>query len=388
MRWYFVFIKSFKEQIRDYWILLLTISLAPFFVFMYYMMVETESPEFNIILVNQDEGTLFMGKPINLGDSLITYMQKESMDQETSMLNYTEQEERLAGINLLQEGEADVMLVFPGQLTRTLLNPEYNAPTGTLLEIVGNVTDMQYIIGAVWSEELVNQFIREASGIALPLGWKETTLGHSGQRTTFELYVPGMMILAIIMMIFSASAAIVREPEAKTLERLKISNLSALEFLGGISLIQVIVAIISLLLTMLVAVSLGYILLPGTFWFIMLVAFLTSLSMIAFSLIVAAICRSIKDVAIIGTFPLVILMFFTGAAFPISGGKLFTIAGITFHVNDILSPTWAVDALNKVLIRGQEIKETIPDLTMILVLTLAYFIIGVWAFRRRHMRAA
>ncbi len=388
MRWYFVFIKSIREQIRDYWILLLTISLAPFFVFMYYMMVEAETPEFNIILINQDEGIFSGDQPINLGDSLIYYMQQASMTPETSMLQYAEQDERSEGINLLQEGKADVMVVIPRQLSLVLLNPENNESTEKLLELVGDVSDMQYIIGAVWSEELINQFIREASGISLPVGWKETTLGYSGQRTTFELYVPGMMILAVIMMIFSASAAIVREPEAKTLERLKISNLSALEFLGGISLIQVIIAIISLLLTMLVAVSMGYTLLPGTFWFIMLVAFFTSLSMIAFSLIVAAICRSIKDVAIIGTFPLFILMFFTGAAFPISGGKLFTLAGITFHINDILSPTWAVDALNKVLIKGQEIKETIPDLTMILVLTLAYFMIGVWAFRRRHMRAA
>ena len=388
MRWYFVFLKSIREQIRDYWILLLTISLAPFFVFMYYLMVETETPEFNIILVNQDEGSFFMGQPINLGDSLIHYMQMVSMDQETSMLHYAEQNKRLAGINLLQEGEADVMVVIPRKLTLQLLNPEYDDPTGRVLELVGDVTDMQYIIAAVWSEELINQFIMEASGISLPIAWKETTLGYSGQRTEFELYVPGMMILAVIMMIFSASAAIVREPEARTLERLKISNLSALEFLGGISLIQVIIAIISLLLTMLVAVFLGYTLLPGTFWFIILVAFLTSLSMIALSLIVAAICRSIKDVAIIGTFPLFILMFFTGAAFPISGGKLFTLAGITFHINDILSPTWAVDALNKVLIKGQEMRETIPDLTMILNLTLAYFIIGVWAFRRRHMSAA
>jgi ABC-2 type transport system permease protein len=388
MRWYFVFIKSIREQIRDYWILLLTVSLAPFFVFMYYMMVETETHEFNIILVNQDEGSFFFGQPVNLGDSLISYMQGVSMDPETSMLYYAEQDDRLAGIELLQEGEADVMVVIPRRLTLKLMNPIYDDSTGTVLELVGDVTDMQYIIGAVWSEELINHFIREASGISLPVGWKETTLGYSGQRTEFELYVPGMMILAVIMMIFSASAAIVREPEAKTLERLKISNLTSLEFLGGISLIQVIIAIVSLLLTLLVAHSIGYTLLPGTFWFILLVAFLTSLSMIAFSLIVAAICRSIKDVAIIGTFPLFILMFFTGAAFPISGGKLFTLAGITFHVNDILSPTWAVDALNRVLVKGQEIRETIPDLAMILVLTLAYFIIGVWAFRRRHMRAA
>ena len=388
MRWYFVCCKSIREQIRDYWILLLTISLAPFFVFMYYLMVDTETPEFNIILVNQDEGIFSEDQPINLGDSLIYYMQQVSMAPETSMLKYAEQDDRSEGINLLQKGKAEVMVVIPRQLSHRLLNAGNNDSTGTLLELVGDVSDMHYIIGAVWSEELINGFIREVSGISLPVGWKETTLGYSGQRTTFELYVPGMMILAGIMMIFSASAAIVREPEAKTLERLKISNLSALEFLGGISLIQVIIATISLLLTMLVAVCLGYTLLPGTFWFIILVAFLTSLSMIAFSLIVAAICRSIKDVAIIGTFPLFILMFFTGAAFPISGGKLFTLAGITFHINDILSPTWAVDALNKVLIKGQGMRETIPDLTMILVLTLAYFIIGVWAFRRRHMRAA
>ncbi len=388
MRWYFVFIKSIREQIRDYWILLLTITLAPFFVFMYYLMMESETPEFRIILVNQDEGASFLGQQINLGDSLIFYMQLISEDQETFMWHFTEQDRRLAGIELLQKGEADVMVVFPRKLTLILLNQACCDSIETMLELVGDVTDMQYIMAAVWSEEFINEFIREASGISLPISWKETSLGYSGQRTEFELYLPGIMILAVIMMIFSASAAIVREPEAGTLERLKISNLSSLEFLSGISLIQVIIAIVSLLLTMAVAIFLGYTLLPGTFWFIMLVAFLTSLSMIAFSLIVAAICRSVKDVAIIGTFPLFILMFFTGAAFPISGGKLFILAGKPFHINDILSPTWAVDALNKVLVKGQEIRETLPDLAMIMVLTLAYFIIGVWAFRHRHMGAA
>ncbi len=388
MRWYYVFLKSIREQIRDYWILVLTLTLAPFFVFMYYLMVETDSREFNIVLVNQDDGTFFIDQPVNLGDSLIYYMQLASRDEQASMLNFNEQDGRLAGIELLQQGDADVMVVIPGQMTLKLLNPEYEDTTEIILELVGDVTDMQYIIAAVWSEELINQFIRETSGISMPIGWKETTLGYSGQRTEFELYVPGIMILAVIMMIFSASAAVVREPEARTLERLKISNLSALEFLTGISLIQVIIAILSLLLTIMVAVAMGYTLLPGTFWFILLVAFLTSLSMIAFSLIVAAICRSIKDVAIIGTFPLFILMFFTGAAFPISGGKLFSMAGTTFHINDILSPTWAVDALNKVLIKGQEIDNTLPDMAAILVLTIVYFIIGVWAFKRRHMRAA
>jgi len=239
----------------------------------------------------------------------------------------------------------------------------------------------------VWTEELVNGIVLDAAGIVLPVTWKETTLGHSGDRTEFELYVPGLLILAIIMIIFSASAAIVREPETRTLERLKISRLTAVEFLGGISLVQILIALLSLVFALGAAVAMGYTLLPGTLGFLLLIGLLTALSMISFSLIVAAMCRSIKEVAIIGTFPLFLLMFFTGAAFPISGGRLFTIGEFDVMANHILSPTWAVQALNKVLIVGLEPKDTVPEMITILGLTILYFILGTWAFRRRHMRA-
>jgi ABC-type polysaccharide/polyol phosphate export permease len=133
--------------------------------------------------------------------------------------------------------------------------------------------------------------------------------------------------------------------------------------------------------------ALGYTLIPGTFGFILLITFLTALSMISFSLIVAAMCRSIKEVAIIGTFPLLLLMFFTGAAFPISGGKLLSIGSYEVMLNHILSPTFAIEAFNKVLIRGEEIRDTVPEMIALLVLTIFYFVVGAWLFKRRHMRA-
>jgi hypothetical protein len=81
------------------------------------------------------------------------------------------------------------------------------------------------------------------------------------------------------------------------------------------------------------------------------------------------------------------LMFFTGAAFPVNGGKLFTIGSYQVMLNDLLSPKFAIEALNKVLIRGQEVKDTIPEMIALVVLTAVYFIAGSWAFKRRHMRA-
>lgn len=387
MRWYAVFIKGIKEQIRDYWILVMTVLLAPLFIAIYFLMAEIEDPEYDVILVNLDREAKYKGGALNLGDSIIVYSKILSALDGMDMISFTSSESREEAVEQLRNRKSDVVVVLPPDLSASIVGIQMSAGPPSTLELIGDVTQMEYIVGAVWSEELINRFLLEAAEIKMPFTWKETTLGFSGSRSYFELYLPGLLILSIIMIIFSASAALVREPESRTLERLRISRLSALEFLAGTSLVQILVAIISLLLALLTAIALGYTLIPGTLGFILLISILTAISMISFSLLVAAICRSVKEVAIIGTFPLFLLMFFTGAAFPISGGYLFTLGGHRVMLNDILSPKFAVEALNKVLIRGQEIRETLPEMIALVVLTLLYALVGSWAFRRRHMRA-
>ncbi len=385
MRIFLVFQKGIREQIREYWILVLTVLMAPLFIAIYFLMAETEDPEYDVILVNLDRGADYKGGLLNLGDSIVTYGKVLSEMEE--MLNITALASRDAAIEKLRNRKADVVVVLPVELSASVAASSALSSPPSRIELVGDVTQMEYIIGAVWAEELINRYILEVAEIRMPVTWSETTLGFSGARSYFELYLPGLLILSIIMIIFSASSAMVRESESGTLDRLRISRLTTLEFLGGISLVQILVALFSLLLALLTALALGYTLIPGTLGFILLVSILTALSMISFSLLVAAMCGSVKEVAIIGTFPLFLLMFFTGAAFPVTGGKLFTIGSYQVMLNDLLSPKFAIEALNKVLIRGQEVKDTIPELIALVVLTAVYTIVGSWAFRRRHMRA-
>lgn len=388
MKWYNVFIKSLKEQIRDYWILLIVVLLAPFFIFVYFLMIQSENPQYNIILVNKDKGISLNTIYKNLGDSLFLYLDNQSQKQNEPVLRYHRGNDRDQAITNLKNEEANMALVIPENFTSSLVTDPIIVTDPSTIELIGNITDMNYIIGAVLTEELFNDFLEEVTGFKLPVQFIENQLGYSGERSVFELYVPGMLILAIIMMMFSASAAIVREPEIQTLKRLKLSNLSALEFLTGVSLVQIIVAAVSLVLALITASELGYKIIPGTLWFIILVGFLTSLSIIAFSLLFAAFCRSIKDVAIIATLPMLIFMFFTGAAMPIKGGTLFSIGNFDFTLTGILSPTHAINALNKVLLLGQHPVKTIPDISALVILTMIYFILGVWAFSRRHMKIA
>jgi ABC-2 type transport system permease protein len=79
-------------------------------------------------------------------------------------------------------------------------------------------------------------------------------------------------------------------------------------------------------------------------------------------------------------------MFFTGVAFPISGNTLFTVAGYSITLPGLMSPNHAVSALKKVLIMNMTIGDIIPEIVTLIFLSLLYFLIGIWMFKRRHMR--
>ena len=62
------------------------------------------------------------------------------------------------------------------------------------------------------------------------------------------MIVPGILIVSLIMLMFTASIAFVSEVENKTIMRLKLSKLNVLEFLTGISFVQLLVGVVSVIL--------------------------------------------------------------------------------------------------------------------------------------------
>ena len=88
----------------------------------------------------------------------------------------------------------------------------------------------------------------------------------------------------------------------------------------------------------------------------------------------------------IANFPLGALMFLSGAIFPLPKVVLLTIGGLEIGLYDLLPPTHAVVALNKVLTLGAGLGQVAYELTALLILSVAYFAIGVWLFQRTQMR--
>jgi hypothetical protein len=66
---------------------------------------------------------------------------------------------------------------------------------------------------------------------------------------------------------------------------------------------------------------------------------------------------------------------------------LFTIAGRAIGPYDILPPTHAVVALNKILTLGASLGDVAYELTALVVLSVLYFVAGAWLFQRMHLRS-
>ena len=113
---------------------------------------------------------------------------------------------------------------------------------------------------------------------------------------------------------------------------------------------------------------------------------LTSLSIIGIGMIVAFFSKTVSQAFVIANFPLGVLMFLSGAIFPLPRTVLFTLGAQEIGIYDFLPPTHAVVALNKVLTLGAGLEEVVYELTALLVLSIAYFALGVWLFRRTQMR--
>jgi ABC-2 type transport system permease protein len=165
--------------------------------------------------------------------------------------------------------------------------------------------------------------------------------------------------------------------------RLKLTRMTVLDYLIGNTLVQWLVGIVSFGITLWLAKMLGFNS-AGSLWLVLLVCSLCILSILAVCLILVAFCKNATMVMIVGNFPLFILMFFTGSMMPLPRHELF--AG--FALNDILPPTHAVIAMNKIFTYGSSLNEIHYELLMLSGLTLVYFIVGLVLFRKNHLNVS
>jgi ABC-2 type transport system permease protein len=372
-------IKSFKENMRDWKVLSMVLLFAPFFVILMYLFYGGSSTVYKAGVLNLDKGTQSAQLIRNI---------ENTRGQDKAKLFKTSNFNSIKEMKLqVKDKNIDIGICIPVNYSKELPKAASSKTNNALVKFYGSMSNMRYTLAAILAGNSVYSQGTTAQKITLPSYFSETFLEKKKPVNEFDGYVPGLISLAVLMVLFTAAASIVKENDKKTIIRLKLSRLGAFNFLGGIGVVQAVIAIAAIVLSYWTALAVGY--KPaGSFGTVLVVGIVSSFSMVAVSLIVASFLNTIFDVLTIGCFPFFVMMFFSGCMFPLPKMNMFSVLGHSFGITDILPLTHTVAAFNKILNYGAGISDVGFEIFMITVLTIIYFVLGIALYQKRKLSKA
>ncbi|MBN1430519.1 MAG: ABC transporter permease [Anaerolineae bacterium] len=388
MRIWSVFVKSLREQSRDLLVLGLTLVFAPLFVLIYWLWFPSGSTTYTVLVINKDQGVeLDDGTTWSAADEAIQAIESVTYADGNPMLTVKPVAGRNEAEKALRDRSGLVFIDFSEDFSRTVQAIRQGSTSLSVpLTFGGDLTNPYYPVAAILATGAVDHYVQVTTDHQPLVTYLEEPLGASGTRNEFEIYVPGLLVMGAILLIFQASMAVAREVEAGTLRRLQITRVSAFELMAGTTAVLMLVSIVATLLTYLTAVALGFHS-QGPLWLAVVISMVTTFSIIGIGLVMACFARTVAQAFVVANFPFAFLLFFSGTAFPLPRMTMFTIAGQGIALNDLLPPTHAAIALNKIFTLGAGFGDVLYELIALTVLSLLYFAVGVWLFQRTHLRA-
>ena len=389
MRLLSLFGKAMVETFRDWKMLSLTVTFAPFFVFLMHAYFNEASEPYRVVVVNRDVGVPAPDfGAMSAGELLIDRLTEATYPEGGLIFRMEESQDLDRARSRLETQSVDLVVEIPERFSAVLLEYQVGGdPPPTVIKTYGDPSNPSYLMAAVWSDMLTYEYTASLTGASGPLVVQPETTGSVDSLTEYQLYVPGLLALAIMMLMFTAAGTLIREKDQGTLVRLRMSKMTTLEWLIAVSMVQIILGVVDVGLTLLAAMALGYET-TGSMMALAVVTALSSLSIMALSVMVAASLRTIFDLVTIGCFPFFILMFFSGGMFPLPNVRVFDLGSRSVNLNDILPTTHTIDAYNRILNYDAGLGDVGYEIVAITILTVIFFALGTWMFARRHMRAA
>lgn len=384
MRTWIVLRKAARELRREPVMVALTLVFAPVMVVLYQMVFPEVGAGYQVVVVDEDEP----GQAPDAAARVVEALRAGTAADGGALLDVRTATNREDARDAVERRDAVALVVLPAGFSDAVaaLADDASAPAATYT-VSGDLTSSGYLVAAVLVDAGVQQAVADATGRTPAVVPVEEALGDSAGRSEFEVYVPGLMVFAVIMLVFLAAMVVAREFESGGMRRLRLTRMTGGEYLVGTTAVLTALGGVAVLATVGTAAALGFTS-AGPMWVAALALVLATLSVVGVGMAVAAVTRTAVKAFVVANFPLAILMFFSGAMFPMPRVTWFELAGRPFGPFELLAPTHAVTVLNRVVTLGASAGDVLIDLGFLAALTAAYLAVGVALLRRAARPAA
>jgi len=315
-----------------------------------------EVEDVNVAIVNMDKGPL--------AQKII-----ENLDSETVNVKFIESEQE--AVERVEDGKAWAAIVFPSDFSRSM------AESTAVIHLKADKSNVN-VAGAIGTalREAMTQTMSEAGG-QIPVSVDESPV--YGENAEFiDFFVPGIMAFAIFLLTTLLTLlAFVGERTSGTLERLKASPMTEVEIVLGYVIAFGIIGMIQASLLLIIA-TLGFkvTIVGNAFLAYLIVACLALVSVSLGVLLSAAAKREAQAVQFL---PMIIL-------------PTFLLAGIFWPVEAIpewlrpasyvIPPTYGVEAMRSVMVRGWGLAEIWPQIVALLGFAAVFLTLSVKSLQR------
>jgi ABC-2 type transport system permease protein len=391
MKLFKVYQRSMREQIRD-WRLLSFSFLCPIsFMIVFGLLMGSGYYTLSILVLNQDKGLNIESAEdtaLNYGKELVAEL--KGMRYETGdaifRIKMVSSEKNVEKV--LEKRRYAAFIKIPADFTRVLAGSE---PTEALKEgasrliLKGDRSNPFFSFAKMAFDATFNNFVVEKAKFDFPVQLQTIKIGARKRGSEFDYLAPGIMLLAIFMLIIQSAVVLAREIETRTIKRLQVSSVRTWEFLGGVSLTQILFSIVMIPLMLWTAVWVGF-RSQGALTDGMIIGVLACISAIAMGLIIAAFSRTGGEAFLIGNIAVIPVVFLSGIFFPVPFIKLFQLGNFKLGLFDLLPTTHAESAFLQIFLYGGGLKDVINEIVWIAALSALYFWIGVLLYRRNHLK--
>ncbi|MBF0351604.1 MAG: ABC transporter permease [SAR324 cluster bacterium] len=366
--------KNIIQQWRDLPVLLLTLLTTPLFVLVYWLMFGHAVFTYHIqYTLEHKDGQSSSSIP----DTLLNKLQTASTTWNTASFEINQAVNQQVMESQIRQGNITLGIVFPENMFNSSSQNKISEP----VLLLGDVSDPVFHMVSAGIQQMLTGFLLEqALGTSMNLVQIQPIMGVS-LRSSFEMYVPGLLVFSVIMLIFSAAMTLMRERERGLLERLRLTRVSMIELALGMSIVQLGLGTLSSAMAFITAYILGFestgSLLSA--WFFVIPALLSSIGL---GIIAASFSRNMLECFLVSSVLMFVLMLFSGLVFPVPDMVLFKLQSHDILLVDFLPTTHLRQALHKILNLGMPLESLYPEMIGLLLLSIFLFGAGILIFKK------
>jgi ABC-type multidrug transport system permease subunit len=292
--------------------------------------------------------------------------------------------DRREAVISLRERKLALLLVIPPHFSQALVGAPAGGPPAEV-SLVGDPASDNYVFARNFLDDVVRRFGQRAAGLEETSPVVYEFVPGTGTMSDFDFGVPGVIVFGIVLVSVTTAETLVREEVGGTLRRLRLSCVHALDLLLGVTLAQMAVALFIVPLTFATATAFGF-RGNGSLLLGMGIGGLFSLAAVGIGLVTACFARTDSEAANLGAVVGVLMVLLSGAMYPMPEAPLFTIAGRSIQIYDLVPAAHAAEAMRRVLVLGDGPAEIAFELVALTLLSLLLLVIGVVLYQRLRLR--